>query len=64
LFQGLTDLSIAVIASEKTNHKIQEVIEMTEVHDIPEMTEEQDHLMIENLVEVNLVPRNQEMISF
>ena len=45
LFQKLTDLFIAVIVSDKTNHKIQEMIdipETTETQDIPETTETQD----------------------
>ena len=64
LSQELIDLFIVVIVSEKTNHRIQEATEMTEVQDIPEMTEVQDHLVVENLAEMNLDPRNQEMINF
>ena len=64
LFQELIDLYTVVIASEKTNHRIQEVTEMTEVQDIPEMTEVQDHHMVESLVRVNPDPKNQGMINF
>jgi hypothetical protein len=45
LFQELIDQYTVVIVLEKTNHKIQETIdipEMIEVQDIPEMIEVQD----------------------
>jgi len=67
LFQKLIDLFIVVIVSDKTNHKIPEMIdipEMTEAQDIPEMTEAQNHLMVKNLVEVILDLRNQKVINF
>jgi hypothetical protein len=43
LFQELTNQYSVVIVLDKTNHKIQA---MTEVQDIPEMTEVQDVLVI------------------
>ena len=58
LFQELIDQYTVVIVLEKTNHKIQETIdipEMIEVQDIPEMIEVQDIPMIEIHVQVEMV---------
>ena len=64
LFQELTNQYTAVIVSDKTNHKIPEMIE---VQDIPEMIEVQDHSyeMIEvHQVEIILDLENQKMTNF
>jgi hypothetical protein len=56
LFQEITNPSIVVIVSDKTNHRILKPIdipEMTEVQDIPEMTEVQD---IPEMTEVQDIP--------
>jgi len=61
LFQELTNQYTVVIVSDKTNHKIQEMIdipEMTEVQDIPEMTEVQD---IPEMTEVQDIPEMTEV---
>jgi hypothetical protein len=65
-----------VIVSDKTNHKIQEVIDiqemievqdilvMIEVQDIPEMIEVQDLHLDKNLVEIILDLASHEVINF
>jgi hypothetical protein len=61
LFQEITNQSIAVIVSDKTNHKNLETIdipEMTEVQDIPEMTK----VLVR--VEMILDLKNQKLINF
>jgi hypothetical protein len=52
LFQGMIDQYTVAIVLEKTNHKIQA---MTEVQDIPEMTEVQDVLVIEIHAQVKMI---------
>ena len=67
LFQEPINQYTAVIVSDKTNHKIQEVIdipEMIEVQDIPEMIEVQDLHLDENLVEIILDLASHEVINF
>jgi hypothetical protein len=76
LFQEPINQYTAVIVSDKTNHKIQEVIdipemievqdipEMIEVQDIPEMIEVQDLHLDENLVEIILDLSSHEVINF
>jgi len=76
LFQEVTNQFTAVIVSDKTNHKIQEMIdipemievqdipEMIEVQDIPEMIEVQDLPLDENLVEIILDLASHEVINF
>jgi hypothetical protein len=58
LFQEPINQYTAVIVSDKTNHKIQEVI------DIPEMIEVQDLHLDENLVEIILDLASHEVINF
>ena len=56
LFHELTNQFTVVTVSDKTNHKIQEMIdipEMIEVQDIPEMIEVQD---IPEMIEVQDIP--------
>jgi hypothetical protein len=58
LFPELTNLFTAVIVSDKTNHKIQEMIdthEMIEVHDFPP-----NEKPVEKIIEL----KNHEMINF
>ena len=57
LFQEPINLFTVVIVSDKTKHKIQEMM------DIPEMTGVQDYLMIKNPVRAILDPRDQKMIN-
>jgi hypothetical protein len=67
LFQEPINQYTAVIVSDKTNHKIQEVIdipEMIEVQDIPETIEVQDLHLDENLVEIILDLASHEVINF
>ena len=76
LFQELTNQFTAVIVSDKTNHKIQEMIdipemievqdipETIEVQDIPETIEVQDLHLDENLVEIILDLASHEVINF
>jgi len=67
LFQELINQYTAVIVSDKTNHKIQEMIdipEMIEVQDIPEMIEVQDLHLDKNLVEIILDLASHEVINF
>jgi hypothetical protein len=76
LSQEVTNLFTAVTVSDKTNHKIQEMIdilEMIEVQDILEMIEVQDILEMievhilhldENPIEIVLDLVNLEMINF
>ena len=67
LFQELTNLFTAMIALDKTNHKIriaQDIPEMIEAQDIPEMIEAQDHPTEENQVETILDLENQKVINF
>ncbi len=61
LFQEVTNQFTVVIVSDKTNHKIQEMIdipEMIEVQDIPEMIEVQD---IQETIEVQDIPETIEV---
>ena len=70
LFQELINQYIAMTVSDKTNHKIQKIIdipEMIEVQDIPEMIEVQDiPEMIEVHIQVEIILdlKNQELINF
>ena len=57
LFQELTDLFTAVIVSDKTNHRIQEMT------DIPEMIEVQNRLIVKNLIKKILDLKDQKMIN-
>ncbi len=67
LFQEMIDQCIVVIVSDKTNHGIQEMIdipEMTEVQDIPEMTEVQDipeMTEVQDILEMTVVQDIQEI---
>jgi len=72
LFQELTNQFTAVIVSDKTNHKIQEMIdihEMIEAHDIHEMIEAHDiHEMIEahdihEMIEAHDFPPNENLVE-
>ena len=58
LFQEVTNLFTVAIVSDKTNHKIQEMI------DIPEMIEVHVIHQDENLAEIILDLESHEMINF
>jgi hypothetical protein len=67
LFQEVTNQFTAVIVSDKTNHKIQEMIdiqETIEVQDIPETIEVQDLHLDKNLAEIILDLTSHEVINF
>ena len=63
LFQEVTNQYTVVIVSDKTNHRIQEMIDIHETIEVQEMTEVQD-LLDENLVEIILDLVDHEMINF
>jgi hypothetical protein len=67
LFQEVTNQFTAVIVSDKTNHRIQEMIdiqEMIEAHVLQEMIEVHDLHLDESLVEMIIDLENLEMINF
>ena len=64
MFQEVTKQFTVVIVSDKANQRIQGMIGVQEMLDIPEMIEAHDPHLDENLTEMIVDLENLEMINF